>query len=296
MARLQQTDSEQHFLGWYGTCPDEGGPGSSVENECAEFPLISGTMTSLQHIHFRDDEAGTTTFFKEIYEVHANSGGWQAYNGNVAEWYNLMNAKVTKLQCGRAYWIILKPGSDHLDIDEFQFANQATDSYEYRIADDCAPVTSSCTCSAVVEDTVLKVDFDASKLTGGNDDIKGVEIVFDNVVFTETTGLSGGNAIINNNFKDTTNAATLDFYYDYSIRTNSVENAPTEPNKTKSVIGFIDTTENGTGATKGQIGQIQFSVTSDSFTMDGGEPILADVRVYDSSAEVVQYDITRCGG
>ena len=155
---------------------------------------------------------------------------------------------------------------------------------------------ASCTCSAVVEGTVLKVDFDASKLTGGNDHIKGVEIVFDNVEFTEKTGLSGGTATINDNFKDTNNAATLDFYYDYSIRTTSVADNPTEPNKTKSVIGFIDTTENGTGATKGQIGQIQFSVTSDSFTMTGNEPILADVRVYDSSPEVVQYGITRCEG
>ena len=42
----------------------------------------------------------------------------------------------------------------------------------------------------------------------------------------------------------------LDFYYDYSIRSTSVNDEATEPNKTKSVIGFIDTTQDGTGATK----------------------------------------------
>ena len=139
------------------------------------------------------------------------------------------------------------------------------------------------------------MDFDASKLTGGNGDIKGVEIVFDNVVFTEKTGLSGGNSIINNNFKDTNDAATLDFYYDYSIRSTSVNDIATEPNKTKSVIGFIDTTQSGTGATKSQLSSFQFSVASSSFTQTGDNPIIADVRVYDSSAEVVQYNITRCG-
>ena len=295
MARLQQTSSEQQFIGWYGTCPDEGGPGSSVENECASFDLISGSFATLQHIHFRDDADGTTTFFKEIYEVDDTSGGFQAYDGKAGQWFSIMNFGVTALQCGRAYYIILKPGSDFLDIDEFQFANQATSSYEYRIADDCAPVTSSCTCSAVVEDTVLKVDFDASELTSGNGDIKGVEIVFDNVVFGEKTGLSGGNAIINDNFKDTNDAATLDFYYDYSIRSTSVNDIATEPNKTKSVIGFIDTTQGGTGATKSELSSFQFSVESSSFTQTGDNPIIADVRVYDSSAEVVQYDITRCG-
>ena len=292
MARLQQTSVEQYYIGWYGTSKDS----------CASFPLVTGQFTTLAHAVFPDPEGDSTginkpqsTFFKEIREVDAAGGAWKSYIGSASTWTSMMNFGVTELQCGRTYWIILKPGSDFLDIDEFQFANQATDSYEYRIADDCAPVTSSCTCSAVVEDTVLKVDFDASKLTGGNGNIKGVEIVFDNVVFTEKTGLSGGKAIINSNFKDTNNAATLDFYYDYSIRSTSVNDIATEPNKTKSVIGFIDTTQNGTGATKTQIGQIQFSVTSDSFTMTGDEPILADVRVYDSSAEVAQYNITRCG-
>ena len=152
-----------------------------------------------------------------------------------------------------------------------------------------------CTCSAVVETGVLKVDFDASELTGGNGDIKGVEIVFDNVTFGAKAGLSGGNAIINNNFKDTNNAATLDFYYDYSIRSTSVNDIETEPNKTKSVIGFIDTTQGGTGAAQSELSSFQFSVESSSFTQTGDNPIIADVRVYDSSAEVVQYDITRCG-
>ena len=130
MARLQQTSSEQHFIGWYGTCPDEGGPGSSVENECASFDLITGNLTTLQHKHFRNTDDGTTTFFKEIYEVDSTSGGFQAYDGKVGQWFSIINFKVTALECGRAYYIILKPGGDFLDIDEFTFANQATSTYK----------------------------------------------------------------------------------------------------------------------------------------------------------------------
>ena len=120
MARLQQTSSEQQFIGWYGMS----------QNSCASFDLISGSFATLQHIHFRDDADGTTTFFKEIYEVDDTSGGFQAYDGKAGQWFSIMNFGVTALQCGRAYYIILKPGSDFLDIDEFQFANQATTSYK----------------------------------------------------------------------------------------------------------------------------------------------------------------------
>lgn len=293
MATLQQTSVEQYYIGWYG----------KSEDSCASFPLVNGATMTLEHAHFPDPEGSSvginrpqSTFFKEIREVHANGGAWKSYNGSANTWVSMMNFGVTALECGRTYWIILKPGTDSLDIPEFQFANQATSSYEYRIADSCAPVTPSCTCSAVVEGDVLKVDFDATTLSGTspNGDIKGVEIVFDNVVFGEKTALSGGNAIINNNFQDTQSAPTLNFYYDYAIRSTSVNDVITDPNKTKSVIGFIDTAQSGTGATKSEIGQIQFQVTSEGFTLTGENPTIADVRVYDSSASVVQYDITRC--
>ena len=120
MARLQQTSSEQHFIGWYGTSKDS----------CASFDLITGNLTTLQHKHFRNTDDGTTTFFKEIYEVDSTSGGFQAYDGKVGQWFSIINFKVTALECGRAYYIILKPGSDFLDIDEFTFANQATSTYK----------------------------------------------------------------------------------------------------------------------------------------------------------------------
>lgn len=155
--------------------------------------------------------------------------------------------------------------------------------------------STSCTCSAVVETGVLKVDLDATTLSGTTDgNVKGVEIVFDNIVFGDSSHLSATPLTEVNKFQDTSNASTLNFYYDYAIRTDSVSDTPTAPTNTKSVIGFIDTTENGVGTTASLLNTVTFNVAAEGFTLTGDSPTIADVRVYDSSASVVQYDITRC--
>ena len=121
-----------------------------------------------------------------------------------------------------------------------------------------------------------------------------MEIVFDNIVFGDSSHLSATPLTEVNKFQDTSNASTLNFYYDYAIRTNSVSDTPTAPTNTKSVIGFIDTTENGVGTTASLLNTVTFNVAGEGFTLSGDSPTIADVRVYDSSASVVQYDITRC--
>ena len=133
MATLQQTSVEQYYIGWYGTCPDEAGQ----DSECASFPLVNGSTSTLEHAHFPDPEGSSvgfnrpqSTFFKEIREVHSNGGAWKSYNGSATTWVSMMNFGVTALECGRTYWIILKPGTDSLDIPEFEFANQATTTYK----------------------------------------------------------------------------------------------------------------------------------------------------------------------
>ena len=120
-----------------------------------------------------------------------------------------------------------------------------------------------------------------------------MEIVFDNIVFGDSSHLSATPSTEVDKFKDTSSASTLNFYYDYAIRTNSVSDTPTTPTNTKSVIGFIDTTENGVGTTASLLNVVTtFNVAVEGFTLTGDSPTIADVRVYDSSASVVQYDIT----
>ena len=139
-----------------------------------------------------------------------------------------------------------------------------------------------------------------SEYTG--EQIKAVEIVFDNVQFepdptSQSTGLSIEDGakleLVNTQFRDTLDQATLDYYYDYSIRTDG-----TEPRKNRSVIGFIDTTENGDGEKKTTLGKLVFRVQSGRYSIIqeiASEPKIADIRIYDETAAVERYELVECG-
>ena len=291
MATIILETSPVYSLAYMGDC----------SSSCADVPIADDILANVQ----------------QILQINPDGTTFAAFAPELAAFGTVFNPYVA-LECGYAYFIIWKPVTQTQKdaglsvningLNVINFAGKDNPKIDHgRIADDCAPVTSSCTCSAVVEDTVLKVDFDAttlseSPLTGTSVDgrIKGVEIVFNNVTFTSTeagNGLSVEPATpFVGGFKDTQSADTLNYYYDYSIRSTSVNDEATEPNKTKSVIGFIDTTQNGTGKTKTEVGALQFTVDSSNFSItSGSSPIIADVRVFDSSAEVAQYNITRCG-
>ena len=164
------------------------------------------------------------------------------------------------------------------------------------LVDKCGPSCTE-TCSVSVENDVLKVAFDATTLSNEHDgSVRGVEIVFENIVF-EDGGLSitpgEKQTLVDGAFKTTENTSSLNFYYDYAIRTDG-----SDANKTKSVIGFIDVTQNGTGETKQNLGAMTIEVQGDNweYKPDETEPAIADVRVYDSHADVRQYGIETCEG
>ena len=157
MAILQQSPtSDTLYIGWYGTCPEnEGNDGFS--GNCTKFTLVesvdgSDSPTSWRHSIFPESlsevpspangfNVGQSEFFRSVKEVNNLSGALTAYDGTTSQAFGLAGLQVKELVCGRSYYITLKPGNKSLDIPEFQFANQATSSYEYRIADSCAPVT-----------------------------------------------------------------------------------------------------------------------------------------------------------
>ena len=131
--------------------------------------------------------------------------------------------------------------------------------------------------------------------------IKAVEIVFDNVEFLgegDQNGLSyleGGldEVAFDEIFEDTKNEATLDYYYDYSIRTTG-----TEPRNNRSVIGFIDTTPNGNGENKITLGKIKLKVNSQNYSIIeeiSPEIQVADIRIWDETTEVERYELVSCG-
>ena len=154
----------------------------------------------------------------------------------------------------------------------------------------------------------LLISFDASTAThlnenyAGDGRIKGVELVFDNIEFTPTdefnTGLSvdtpAKQQLIDEQYKDTLGNKTLNYYYDYSIRTDG-----SNPRNNKSVIGFIDTTEGGDGEIKTNLGELIFRVKKDNWTKNteiSNDIIIADVRIWDETSEVERYELQpKCG-
>jgi hypothetical protein len=183
-----------------------------------------------------------------------------------------------------------------------------TDSVVHTIDGDVAKggdglTTEIDTTEGSVGDLLVSLDCNSAVHLGTytGEQIKAVELVFDNVQFTpesdSVTGMSitdgDKEVLVNAQFKDTLDNATLNYYYDYSIRTDG-----TEPRKNRSVIGFIDTTENGNGEKKTTLGQLQFRVKADRYsiiTEIATEPKIADVRIYDDTAEVERYELVSCG-
>ena len=122
MATLTQNDSSPMFFeGWYGTCPE------ANSDECAEFPLITGLGNDSARIY---DE------IQAVYVIAGNGQGTIVYDGRPTIPFLISQIPLKKLECGKSYRIILKPGENSVDIPEFTFANAGTDDL-YRLTDDC---------------------------------------------------------------------------------------------------------------------------------------------------------------
>lgn len=87
MAILKQNENTQAiYLGWYGKCG---------ESECEDFDLASASSIISKVIQFTEDGVGSKTYVSDVPEF--------------------MNS-FTKLVCGNPYYIILKTGTEQLEI------------------------------------------------------------------------------------------------------------------------------------------------------------------------------------
>ena len=149
----------------------------------------------------------------------------------------------------------------------------------------------------------LLVSFDATAAVhtnenyAGENSIKAVELVFDNIEFVPTSETESGlslntsekQTLIDEQYQDTLGNKTLNYYYDYAMRTDG-----TEPRNNKSVIGFIDTTANGDGELKTTLGTLVFRVKKDNWrknTEISNDIKIADVRIWDETCEVERYEL-----
>lgn len=124
MAILKQSSNAQLiYQGWYGLC--DGG-----DDNCNTFPLVSGSGFSSTYVH---------DSIKYIFEVSDNSEGSIMYDGSLTFGGAIATLPIKELKCGRCYQIIMKKGSEQLEIPQFTHSNFSTIEKK-KITDSCAVV------------------------------------------------------------------------------------------------------------------------------------------------------------
>ena len=112
MAKLIQSEkTEMYYLGWYGSCADD----------CASLDIT---------IPFIRDK-----IFK-IYQVNSQNNGYSSFDATLPASFDSILQFFTKLECGKSYIIILKPGTGVIDLP--QFTSTKIDTIDSgRVVEDC---------------------------------------------------------------------------------------------------------------------------------------------------------------
>lgn len=112
MAVLKQSEtSEMYYLGWYGSCADN----------CASLDVT---------IPFIRDKV-----FK-IYQINSQNNGYSSFDATLPATFDNILQFFTKLECGKSYIIILKPGTGVIDLP--QFTSTRIDTIDSgRVVSDC---------------------------------------------------------------------------------------------------------------------------------------------------------------
>ena len=115
MAELTQIqDSSAIFIGWYGTCKND---------TCQEFPLTSTAIRAK---------------IQKVFQTSSvpKNDGYASFDGTLDSSYDNSLQSFTKLECGKSYIIVLKPGVSSLIIDEFSFTD-VSNTKSGLVTDDC---------------------------------------------------------------------------------------------------------------------------------------------------------------
>tara|TARA_B100001093_G_scaffold317410_1_gene302819 strand:+ start:41335 stop:42120 length:786 start_codon:yes stop_codon:yes gene_type:complete len=123
MAILKQSnDTQLIYQGWYGLCNEN--------DTCESFPLVTGSGMGSSYVH---------NSIKYIFEVSENSEGSIMYDGSLTFGGAIGTIAIKELKCGRCYQIIMKRGSEELNIPQFSHSNFST-TEQKKITDSCVVV------------------------------------------------------------------------------------------------------------------------------------------------------------
>ena len=117
MGELNQIqDASAIFVGWYGTCEND---------NCQDFPL---TPTLIR------------TKIQKVFQtsIVPNNDGYLSFDGTIDPSYDNDLQSFTKLECGKSYIIVLKPGVGSLIIDDFSYTDGSNNTLGL-VTQDCKP-------------------------------------------------------------------------------------------------------------------------------------------------------------
>ena len=120
MAELNQIqDSSAIFVGWYGTCEND---------TCQDFPLTSTAIRSK---------------IQKVFQTSSvpKNDGYASFDGTIDSSFDGNLQSFTKLECGKSYIIVLKPGVSSLIIDEFSYTDMSNGKGGL-VTDDCSVVVT----------------------------------------------------------------------------------------------------------------------------------------------------------
>ena len=117
MAELNQIqDASAIFVGWYGTCEND---------TCQDFPLTPTLIRAKIQKVFQTS-------------IAPNNDGYLSFDGTIDPTYDNDLQSFTKLECGKSYIIVLKPGVGSLIIDEFSYTDGGSDTAGL-VTQECKP-------------------------------------------------------------------------------------------------------------------------------------------------------------
>ena len=115
MAELKQIqDSSAIYVGWYGTCKTK---------DCKDFPLTSTAIRSKLY---------------KVYQtaVAPKNDGYISFDATLDASHDDKTQSFTKLECGKSYIIVMRPGVGSLIIDEFTYTDGGAQT-QGKITSDC---------------------------------------------------------------------------------------------------------------------------------------------------------------
>ena len=116
----QLINSKRIALGWYGIC----------EEDCVTYDLTHTDnqveVNKIDHVYEINGTDSSRPVFYSTYAEHSHGDG--------------ITQSMTKLHCGRAYYVVLKKGEETLHIPGFEFTDSNTnDDLTRRVTSECPP-------------------------------------------------------------------------------------------------------------------------------------------------------------